>query len=96
MLLGSLAQWQADVFHRHDRADVVPAGPLKVEQQEQSLQPTTYKEGLAQSNAAKGPKLQPLGPSETKSFVELGIAQSLSDHLKGTYLSFVFTGRRYP
>lgn len=72
-----------------------PVGPVKGEQQEHSLQPATYKEGLAQSNAAKGPKLQPLGPSETKFFVELGIAQSLSDHLKGTDLSFVFTGRRH-
>ena len=73
---------------------MLPAGPVTGEQQDQSLQPTTYKEGLAKSNAAKGPKLQPMGPSETKSFVELGIAQSLSDHLKGTDLLFVFTGRR--
>ncbi|KAK9858378.1 hypothetical protein WJX84_010245, partial [Apatococcus fuscideae] len=51
-------------------------------QQEEDVGPKTYKEGLAQSNAAKGPKLQPLGPSETKTFVELGVAQTLSDHLQ--------------
>ena len=49
--------------------------------------PSSYKEGLAQSHAAKGPKLQPLGPSETKSFLELGVAQTLSDHLSGTHVS---------
>ena len=52
-------------------------------QQQQPQHPATYKEGLAQSNAAKGPKLQPHGPSESKSFRDLGVCQSLADHLAG-------------
>ncbi|KAK9862790.1 hypothetical protein WJX84_011565 [Apatococcus fuscideae] len=59
-----------------------PVGHLDDEHQQQQPQhPATYKEGLAQSNAAKGPKLQPHGPSESKSFRDLGVCQSLADHL---------------
>ena len=54
----------------------------------------SYKEGLAQSQAAKGPKMQLQGPSEAKSFSELGVCESLDSHLAGRHCADLLLLRR--
>ena len=61
----------------------LPSEFAEEQQHQEPVQTQTYKEGLAQSKAAKGPALQVQGPSATRSFADLGVCKSLSDHLAG-------------